>query len=102
MIFKEFQMLSSSPFLKSSTFVTRLKILALRMTLFLLVAVLGASAVVTVVSAARLYAPAIAATKTDSIINDGVPLSEAADGKADPGETIQYNVVINNTGADPA
>src|SRR5688572_14474316 len=39
-------------------------------------------------------------TKTDAIINDGVPLGEPADGKADPGETIEYTVVIPNVGTD--
>ncbi|HJS20769.1 MAG TPA: Ig-like domain-containing protein [Anaerolineales bacterium] len=54
------------------------------------------------VAASPSYAPAVAATLTDTIVNDGVPLGEAADGKADPGETIEYTAVIQNSGADPA
>ena len=49
-------------------------------------------------SASPLLAVTLSPTKTDAIINDGVPLSEAADGKADPGEIIEYTVVIPNSG----
>ena len=59
-------------------------------------------ATVTIARAAILALPVISVTKSDAIINDGVPLSEAADGKADPGETIEYTVVINNSGPDDA
>ncbi|HNB36025.1 MAG TPA: Ig-like domain-containing protein, partial [Anaerolineales bacterium] len=41
-------------------------------------------------------APTITATLTDVIIGDD------GDGKADPGETIEYTAVITNSGADPA
>src|SRR5688500_15089202 len=54
------------------------------------------------VSASPSYVPVVAATLTDTILNDGVPLSEAADGKADPGETIEYTAFIQNSGIDPA
>ncbi|HXD11426.1 MAG TPA: hypothetical protein VN653_15275, partial [Anaerolineales bacterium] len=45
-------------------------------------------------SASPLLAPTISATKTDTIIGDD------GDGKADPGETIEYTVVINNSVSD--
>ena len=57
------------------------------------------------VSASPLQAPAITLTLTDALIDDGAgPVSpdEDGDGKADPGETIEYTAVIANGGADPA
>ena len=67
-----------------------------------LISTAGILATVTVARAAILALPVINVTKSDAIINDGVPLSEAADGKADPGEIIEYTVVINNSGPDDA
>jgi len=40
-------------------------------------------------------APTVTATKVDSLLTDG-----DNDGKADPGDTLKYTVVINATGAD--
>lgn len=58
---------------------------------------IGLSALLfTTVNAARLYAPVVAVTMTDAFV--GV---HDSDGKADPGETIQYTAVINNTGVVP-
>src|SRR4026207_1134535 len=57
------------------------------------------------VSASPLQAPAITITMTDALLDDGAgPISpdEDGDGKADPGETIEYTAVIANGGADPA
>ena len=48
--------------------------------------------IVTSVSAAAI----ISATKTDTFVG-----AHDGDGQADPGETIQYDVVINNTGTVP-
>ena len=48
--------------------------------------------IVTSVSAAAI----ISATKTDTFVG-----THDGDGQADPGETIQYDVVINNTGTVP-
>jgi hypothetical protein len=65
-----------------------------RMVLYVVTAFVISSFVVTAVNAARLYAPAITASKADAFLTgDG-------DGKADPGETIAYTVVINNSGTD--
>jgi len=49
---------------------------------------------VTTVSAARLYALTVTATKTDTLVDSD------SDGKADPGETIKYTVAINASGGD--
>jgi hypothetical protein len=57
------------------------------------------------VSASPLQAPTITLTMTDALIDDGTGLispDEDGDGKADPGETIEYTAVISNGGADPA
>lgn len=57
------------------------------------------------VSASPLQAPLLTFTMTDTLVNDGAgPVSpdEEGDSKADPGETIEYTVVIANSGADPA
>ena len=51
------------------------------------------------VSASPLLAPSITPTMTDTIINDGVG-GDPADGKADPGETIEYTATIPNLGTD--
>ncbi len=56
-------------------------------------------------SASPLQTPAFTITMTDALLNDGAgPISpdEDGDGKADPGETIEYTAVIQNSGADPA
>ncbi len=41
--------------------------------------------------------PTISATKVDALFTD-----VDGDGRADPGDTLQYTVTINNTGPDPA
>src|SRR6266508_1034998 len=108
----------------SRTLIMRLKMHAWRMLVFFLVAVLGscaAVATVTVASDALLtggavinptktvtvarsaplaVGPVINPTKTDAIINDGVG-GDPVDGKADPGEIIEYTVTIPNTGTVP-
>jgi hypothetical protein len=59
-------------------------------------ALVFSSLTVGAVSAARLYVPTLTATKADAFIGgDG-------DGKADPGETIEYTVTIPNTGTTAA
>src|SRR5688572_12468963 len=70
-----------------------LKIRASRAVFSLLIALLAAIGTHLVVRAA----PTILATMTDAFVgvHDG-------DGKADPGETIEYTAVIQNSGADPA
>ncbi|HZJ22725.1 MAG TPA: DUF11 domain-containing protein, partial [Anaerolineales bacterium] len=59
----------------------------------LLIALIAAIGTILIVRAA----PTILATMTDAFVgvHDG-------DGKADPGETIEYTAVIQNSGADPA
>jgi uncharacterized repeat protein (TIGR01451 family) len=47
--------------------------------------------------AAAATAPAIVATKTDRLLID-----RDGDGKADPGDTLRYTVVVSNTGAADA
>jgi hypothetical protein len=57
------------------------------------------------VAASPLQVPTITFTMTDTLIDDGAGLispDEDGDGKADPGETLEYTVVIANGGADPA
>jgi uncharacterized repeat protein (TIGR01451 family) len=98
-------MSSSTRSIKPGAFVARLKVHALRTSFFFLVAVLSTVftlATATVANAALLAAVTIIPTKSDVIINDGVPLSEAPDGKADPGEIIQYTVVVPNSGSTDA
>ncbi len=46
---------------------------------------------------AAALVPLISATKVDAIFTDA-----DGDGRADPGDTLQYTVTINNTGPDPA
>ncbi len=46
---------------------------------------------------AAALAPVISATKVDALFTD-----LDSDGRADPGDTLQYTVTINNTGPDPA
>src|SRR6266545_131301 len=88
----------------SRTLIMRIKMHAWRMLVFFLVAVLGtcaAFATVTVASDALLTGGAVInPTKTDAIINDGVG-GDPVDGKADPGEIIEYTVTIPNTGTVP-
>jgi hypothetical protein len=83
----------------SQTLMLRLKRSILRAFLILLVVLLGTFAMlgtVTAVQAAILAAVTISPTKTDAFIGgDG-------DGKADPGETIEYTVVIPNSGSTDA
>ncbi|PKN94770.1 MAG: hypothetical protein CVU44_02890 [Chloroflexi bacterium HGW-Chloroflexi-6] len=89
--------------MSSSNYFSRIHIW--RILAFCLVALASTASVlatVTVARAAILAAPSISVTKSDAIIDDGVLLAEAADGKADPGETIEYSVFINNSGPDPA
>ncbi|HJQ13570.1 MAG TPA: Ig-like domain-containing protein [Anaerolineales bacterium] len=70
----------------------RLRIRASRAVFSLLIALLAAIGTHLIVRAA----PTILATMTAAFIDgDG-------DGKADPGETIEYTSVIHNSGADPA
>lgn len=47
----------------------------------------------------KAVAPAVTATKTVGFAAGG---DADSDGKADPGDTLQYSVTIQNTGADPA
>src|SRR5689334_17996147 len=46
---------------------------------------------------AAAAAPAISATKTDTLLVD-----RDSDGKADPGDTLRYTVVVSNTGSADA
>ena len=70
----------------------RLRLRASRTVFSLLMALLAAIGTYLIVRAA----PSIVATMTDAFIGgDG-------DGKADPGETIEYTTVLQNSGADPA
>jgi uncharacterized repeat protein (TIGR01451 family) len=48
-------------------------------------------------AAVALAAPILAATKTVALLND-----VDSDGRADPGDTLRYTVIITNTGPDPA
>ena len=104
----------SNPFIKkmqqsatASIFKLRMKMLAQRVFFIFLVAALGTFGLLGTVGVARaalLGGPTITpgtVTKSDVIIDDGVPLSEAADGKADPGEHIEYTVTIPNAGTVP-
>ncbi len=77
---------------KSEQFMTRHAISAWRVSVFLILALMAVLATYTIVRAAVDIAP----TKTDFIINDD------GDGKADPGETIEYTVVIPNNGPTDA
>src|SRR4051812_5907646 len=74
--------------------IARMQILAWRMPVLFAIAVISTLGIVTAASASLLYTPAITATKTDAFIGgDG-------DGKADPSETIEYTVAINNSVTD--
>lgn len=44
--------------------------------------------------------PPVTATNVVTITNDGVPAAEPADGKADPGEILEYTVTVSNGGTD--
>src|SRR5689334_14295390 len=46
---------------------------------------------------AALLAPAITATKNDTLLTD-----VDGDGNVDPGDTIRYTIVVNNTGSSDA
>src|SRR6266540_6446166 len=97
----------------SRTLIMRIKMHVWRMSLFFLVAVVGALATFATITVARsalltggavinptktvtvarsaplAVGPVINPTKTDAIINDGVG-GDPVDGKADPGEIIEY------------
>src|SRR5688572_28330133 len=93
---RSFQMSFSYNFnkkIKLSGLAPRFKILASRAVSSLLIALIAAIGTILIVRAA----PTILATMTDAFVgvHDG-------DGKADPGETIEYTAVIQNSGADPA
>jgi LPXTG-site transpeptidase (sortase) family protein len=78
---------------KTRLFSWRFQLLVWRVLVLSLTSLFVVSFMITAVSAARLYLPSITATKTDSFVGgDG-------DGKADPGETIQYSVDIHNSGS---
>ncbi len=90
-------------YFKSGSFITRIKIHALRLMLFLLVAALGTLFTLGTVSAVRaaaglapLFAPSISVLKADVFVGGDL------DNKADPGETIRYTTTISNGGPDPA
>ena len=77
-----------------------LRIVALLALLFAnLSPALGAGHAVAAPSAAppAQAAPAVAATKTDRLLVD-----RDGDGRADPGDTLRYTVVVSNTGATNA
>jgi len=78
---------------KSSAFITRVQIVIWRISLFSLVAVVGALVTVSVVRAMVSISP----TKTDAFVGE-----HDGDGKADPGETIEYTVFFQNTGDETA
>src|SRR5687767_4912445 len=95
-LFRSFQMSFSYNFnkkIKLSGLAPRFKTHAWRAMSSLLIALIAAIGTHLIVRAA----PTILATMTDAFVgvHDG-------DGKADPGETIEYTAVIQNSGADPA
>ena len=72
----------------------RLRLLASRAVLSLLIAFVAAIGTYLIVRSAPMLIPSITAIKTDAFVGgDG-------DGKADPGETIEYTTVIQNSGTD--
>src|SRR5687768_17056954 len=95
-LFRSFQMLFSYNFnkkIKLGSLSSRFKIHASRAMSSLLIALIAAIGTHVIVRAA----PTILATMSAAFVgvHDG-------DGKADPGETIEYTAVIQNSGADPA
>ncbi len=81
---------------KSGSLSPRFKLSTSRAALSLLVAVIAAIGTSLIVRSAPMLLASITATKTDAFVG-----THDGDGKADPGETIEYTVAINNTGAIP-